>query len=72
MRLTLRLLRVADGIQVHDGEGAPLRATLTEELSAELAQVPPRRRFSGSAPKRPPQRPLTVDDYLRARALYER
>lgn len=75
VRLTLRLLRVADGIQVHAGrrEGAAREVlTLTEELSAELAQVLLPGERPAARPKAATAATLTVEDYLRARALYER
>lgn len=74
VRLVMRLLRVLDGMQVFSARrDCPAGEVLglTEELSAELAQVllpgePAIRKRVAPAPA------ITVDDYLRARALYER
>lgn len=76
VRLVLRLLRVLDGMQVfarrRDGQTGQILA-LTEELSEELAQVlVPGEGRPAAKPVAVAGPAITVDDYLRARALYER
>lgn len=79
VRLTLRLERVLDGIQVFSARRdcpAGEVLSLTEELSAELAGVllPSERPrlVAKSSPAAALTAALTADDYLRARVMYER
>jgi len=76
VRLTVRLVRVLDGVQVfsaHRESSESQVLALIETLSAEIAQALLPATPAKPAVTPPPLSvsPFTVDDYLRARALYE-